>query len=415
MVANPPHFLLSAAIRPNILSLTPYRCARDDYSEGLLLDANENSLGHSLPSASSSSSSADQTQQQQGDTTEEFDSLDLHRYPSPTHIPIKQRLCHLRNVPSTDHIFLGVGSDEVIDLLFRITCAPQNDRVLICPPTYGMYAVCAQINDVDVVKVPLDCERGRFQLDVEKINSTISSAASTLNPIKLVFICSPGNPTGTLIPLRAIRSILDNPDFTGLVVIDEAYIDFCPSPCSDSAVQLATSTEGAYDNLVVMQTLSKGFGLAAIRLGVAYGSKDVIQVLNNIKAPYNVSTPTASLALRALSEQGLTTFRNKIETLNANRDFLARELEQLPQVVGLLGSGNANFLMVQIASFKDRTQVDNDRAKRISTLMAEEEAVVVRFRGNEIGCLGCLRITIGTRQECETVLDKLKKAFESTK
>ncbi|SCZ89553.1 BZ3500_MvSof-1268-A1-R1_Chr9g10451 [Microbotryum saponariae] len=410
MVANPPHFTLSAAIRPNILALTPYRCARDDYSEGILLDANENSLGHSLSSTASSPN-----QPQQEDPTEQFDALDLHRYPSPTHIPIKQRLCHLRNVPSTDHIFLGVGSDEVIDLLIRITCAPQKDRILICPPTYGMYAVCAQINDVDVIKVPLECERGRFQLDVEKINSTITSAASTPNPIKLVFICSPGNPTGTLIPLPAIRSILDNPHFTGLVVVDEAYIDFCPSPSTDSAVSLATSQEGAYDNLVVMQTLSKGFGLAAIRLGVAYGSKEVIQVLNNIKAPYNVSTPTAALALRALSEPALETFRNKIATLGANREFLAKELVKLPPVVGLLGSGNANFLMVQIASSQDQTKVDNDRAKRIYTFMAEQEAVVVRFRGNEIGCEGCLRVTIGTREECETVLDKLKKAFEVTK
>ncbi|KDE06748.1 histidinol-phosphate aminotransferase [Microbotryum lychnidis-dioicae p1A1 Lamole] len=410
MVANPPHFTLSAAIRPNILSLTPYRCARDDYSEGILLDANENSLGHSLPSAASSPN-----QPKHEDPTEEFDSLDLHRYPSPTHIPVKQRLCHLRNVPSTDHTFLGVGSDEVIDLLVRITCAPQKDRILICPPTYGMYAVCAQINDVDVIKVPLECERGRFQLDVETINSTITSAASTPNPIKLVFICSPGNPTGTLIPLPAIRSILDNPNFTGLVVVDEAYIDFCPSPSTDSAVSLATSQKGAYDNLVVMQTLSKGFGLAAIRLGVAYGSKEVIQVLNNIKAPYNVSTPTAALALRALSEQALGTFRNKIATLGANRQFLAKELVKLPQVVGLLGSGNANFLMVQIASSQDQTKVDNDRAKRVYTFMAEQEAVVVRFRGNEIGCEGCLRVTIGTRDECETVLDKLKKAFEVTK
>jgi hypothetical protein len=151
----PPQFSLDKAIRSNILALLPYRCARDDYSEGILLDANENALGHALPPAA---------------TLAPFDDLDLHRYPSPTHYDVKQRLCQLRNVPSVDHFFLGVGSDEVIDLLYRITCVPGKDRVLVCPPTYGMYGVCAQINDVEVVKVNLDVEGGAFRPKVDEVS-----------------------------------------------------------------------------------------------------------------------------------------------------------------------------------------------------------------------------------------------------
>lgn len=284
---KPPQFALDKAIRSNILALLPYRCARDDYSEGVLLDANENALGHALPPAAAPDA-ADAA------TDAPFDDLDLHRYPSPTHYDVKQRLCQLRNVPSVDNFFLGVGSDEVIDLLYRIACVPAKDRVLVCPPTYGMYGVCAQINDVEVVKVNLDVERGAFRPRVDEvrlvlsrcrepllcfsgrrstepalftcisplqINRTLSEAASSPNPIKLVFLCSPGNPTGTLISLDDIRAVLSNPDYQGLVVVDEAYIDFAGA--DKSAVRLLVD-EG-WSNLVVMQTLSKGFGLAAIR------------------------------------------------------------------------------------------------------------------------------------------------------
>ncbi|KAG0661283.1 histidinol-phosphate transaminase [Rhodotorula mucilaginosa] len=384
----PPQFSLDKAIRSNILALLPYRCARDDYSEGILLDANENALGHALPPAA---------------TLAPFDDLDLHRYPSPTHYDVKQRLCQLRNVPSVDHFFLGVGSDEVIDLLYRITCVPGKDRVLVCPPTYGMYGVCAQINDVEVVKVNLDVEGGAFRPKVDEINRTLSEAASTPNPIKLVFLCSPGNPTGTLISLDDIRAVLSNPDYQGLVVVDEAYIDFAGE--DKSAVRLLV--EEGWSNLVVMQTLSKGFGLAAIRLGIAISSPEIIQVLNNIKAPYNISTPTASLALRALSPTGLSLFRRNIQTLLENRQFLLTELPKLDGIVGILGANEANFVLAQVGNSRTRVP-DNVKAKRAYTHMAEEDKVVVRFRGTEYGCEGALRITVGTREECERVLEKLR-------
>jgi histidinol-phosphate aminotransferase len=174
--SKPSHFKLEQAIRSNILALSPYRCARDDYNEGILLDANENSLGHALPTDDSTDSTytppvtlwtlSDATFY----STASFDSLNLNRYPSPTHDDVKQLLCKLRKVPSPANFFLGVGSDEAIDLLFRITCTPGKDRVLVCPPTYGMYGVCAQINDVEVVKVPLDVEGGKFLPKVDEVN-----------------------------------------------------------------------------------------------------------------------------------------------------------------------------------------------------------------------------------------------------
>ncbi|KAK4048188.1 histidinol-phosphate transaminase [Microbotryomycetes sp. JL201] len=414
---KPAQFTLKGAIRPNILSLEPYRSARDDYQDGILLDANENALGHALPPPASSSAATDDTSA--------FDQLDLHRYPSPVHEPLKQQICKFRNLPSPRNIFLGVGSDEAIDLLFRITCTPGRDRVLVCPPTYGMYGVCAHINDVDVVKVNLDARDGNF---LPNINKVLSDAASSPNPIKLVFLCSPGNPTGTAIPLDDVRAILANPDYKGLVVVDEAYIDFAPQ--GSTAVNLLVQ-EG-WSNLVVMQTLSKGFGLAAIRykrphppnrfcnnieltkfrarrLGLAFSSPEIIQVLNNIKAPYNVSTPTAALASRALSDQGLTLFRKNIATLIDNREYLRQNLLELPNVLRILGANHGNFLMAQVGT---NGQPDNEKAQRIYKTMASDQKVVVRFRGNEYGCAACLRITVGTRQECDVLLEKLRMLLQ---
>lgn len=297
MPSKPAQFSIEEAIRSNILSLAPYVCARDEYDygkEGILLDANENALGHALPPANGHADGSEHSESLVGSyaqmfdslftyTAEEFDDLELHRYPSPSHLPLKQLICDLRNVPSTSNVFLGVGSDEVIDLLFRITCAPGRDRALVCPPTYGMYSVCAQINDVEVIKSNLDVAEGAFRPKVDEvcprgsreslltedmliilmtqINKILSDAASTPNPIKLTFLCSPGNPTGTLIPLDDVRAILSNPDYKGLVVVDEAYIDFGAE--GSSAVKLLV--EEGWSNLVVMQTMSKGFGLAGIR------------------------------------------------------------------------------------------------------------------------------------------------------
>lgn len=179
-INKPSHFTLEYAIRSNILALEPYRCARDDYSEGILLDANENALGHALPSSSDDTIDDRKSSLHHSESLDSsfflsfqdsFDDLSLNRYPSPSHIPLKQLICNYRHVTSPDNVFLGVGSDEVIDLLFRISCVPGKDKVLICPPTYGMYAVCAKINDVAVVKVNLNTEGGAFTANVDEVNS----------------------------------------------------------------------------------------------------------------------------------------------------------------------------------------------------------------------------------------------------
>ncbi|RDX54828.1 histidinol-phosphate aminotransferase [Lentinus brumalis] len=399
---KPAHFDIERVIRPNILALHPYRCARDDYSEGILLDANENALGHSIPSTASVEPEIQGTL-----------SLNLHRYPSPTHDDIKARLAELRGLPGADHVFLGVGSDEVIDLLIRVCVAPGTEKILVTPPTYGMYSVCAQVNDVGVVKVPLELsgdageggEKGRFSLKVDEVKKAISADPS----IKLVFLCSPGNPTGTLISLSSIREILDNEDFKGVVIVDEAYIDFADDKAS------AVSLIQEYANLCVTQTLSKGFGLAAIRVGIAFAHPALVQILMNTKAPYNISTPTAALALSALSPSAIDLMRQKIATLVKGRGQLLEGLQEL-RALGLgapIGGNDANFVLVPVLEKSGSGKPDNTRAQRIYKTLAEQEGVVVRYRGGEPGCAGCLRITVGSEDEIKVVLKKLGELLES--
>jgi len=395
---KPSHFNLESIIRPNILALHPYRCARDDYSEGILLDANENSLGHSIHPRGTTKTELD-----------EIEELDLHRYPSPTHEPIKSRIANIRNLPGPEHVFLGVGSDEVIDLLIRVIVKPGGqEKILITPPTYGMYSVCAQINDVGIVKVPLQLEpthgeggeNGRFSLRVDKVKEAIDADPS----IKIIFLCSPGNPSGTTISLSSIKRVLDYEKFKGIVVVDEAYIDFADP--SASAISLVSE----YANLCVAQTLSKSFGLADIRLGIAIAHPALIHVLNNAKAPYNVSTPTAYLALRALSPESIHLKHNKILMLNASRVRLLQSLSTIPAIGAPIGANEANFVMVPVLD-KDGKK-DTDRAQAVYKTLAEEEGVVVRFRGKETGCEACLRITVGTEEENEKVIEKLREILE---
>ncbi|QRV81889.1 aminotransferase class I and II protein [Ceratobasidium sp. AG-Ba] len=389
----PAHFDIEKVIRPNILALHPYRCARDDYQSGILLDANENALGHSIPT---------QALPNQDPATNGHLSLDLHRYPDPAQKEIKTRIASLRGIEGSQKVFLGVGSDEVIDLLMRVCCRPEHDKILITPPTYGMYGVTAQVNDVGIVKVPLLVEKGEFQLDVPAIQKAVAADSS----IKLIFVCSPGNPTGTLIPLRDIRTLLEDSSFKGIVIVDEAYIDFATQ--EDSAVSLIDE----YANLCVMQTLSKSFGLAAIRLGVALAQPPLIQILTNTKAPYNISTPSASLALAALSAEGVVNMKEKIQVLNSNRAKLLQGLAELaPLGVGkVIGGNHANFVIVPILS-KNGGEPDNTRSSVAYKRLAEELGVVVRFRGNEYGCKACLRITVGSEEEVTVVLERLRKVL----
>lgn len=300
-------------------------------------------------------------------------------------------------------MFCGVGSDEAIDALLRCFCVPGKDKILTCPPTYGMYSVSAQVNDVEIVKVPLDASND-FQLQPEKINAALSADPS----IKLAYICSPGNPTGNLIRKEDIQKVLEHPTWNGIVVIDEAYIDFAPE--GSSLAEWVTE----WPNLVVMQTLSKAFGLAGIRLGVAYTSPEIALLLNSLKAPYNVSSPASALASAALTAPNMAVMRSYRTQIIAQRDRLLRELPTIPGVGKFLGGPDANFLLVQILN--SNGQPCNVTALAAYEAMAEKRGVVVRFRGKELGCEGCLRITVGTEpevtkfvQELQAVLGELHK------
>jgi histidinol-phosphate aminotransferase len=262
---------------------------------------------------------------------------------------------------------------------------PGKDKILTCPPTYGMYTVSAEVNDVQIVRVPLDVRDG-FSLQPERINEVLSKEEG----IKMVYVCSPGNPTGSLIRKEDVQQILDHPSWNGLVVVDEAYIDFAPEGSSLAEWVLE------WPNLVVMQTLSKAFGLAGIRLGVAFAAPQVAALLNNLKAPYNISSPTSAIATAALEEQNLRVMRENRGKILKQRDRLLQEVPKIPGIGRFLGGTDSNFLLVEILD-KPRDQggkPDNPTALAVYETMAGGRGVVVRFRGKEMGCTGCLRITV---------------------
>lgn len=335
----------------------------------------------------------------------EIDFLGLHRYPDPHQRDLKQLLCNLRNTHhhtdkaiTPDNLFVGVGSDEIIDALLRCFCVPGRDRIVVCPPTYGMYSVSAQVNDVGLVKVPLLPAPG-FGLDA----AGIKKALSTEPNIKMVYICSPGNPTGSIIAKEDIRQILEHPTWNGLVVLDEAYIDFAPE--GSSLAEWAAE----WPNLVVMQTLSKAFGMAGIRLGASFAAPPVARLLNNLKAPYNISSPTSALASYVVAGDGLAVMRANRETLVHQRDRMIAELPKIKGVGRLRGGTASNFLLFEMLNAKG--EPDNTVALAVYETLAENKGVVVRFRGKEHGCLGCLRITVGTEEEVTRFLKAIEQAL----
>ncbi|KAG7287081.1 hypothetical protein NEMBOFW57_006584 [Staphylotrichum longicolle] len=394
-------FNLQTCARPNILALEPYRCARDDYKDdgtNILLDANENAYGPPLANGSTL-------------TPKDGPSLDLttlHRYPDPHQAPLKQLLCNLRtthaHTPKTltpANLFVGVGSDEAIDALLRCFCVPGRDKILVCPPTYGMYSVSAQVNDVGLVKVPL-LPAPTFGVDVPAVTAALSGPEAAA--IKLVYLCSPGNPTGSLLGKEDVRAVLEHPTWNGVVVVDEAYIDFS-APEASLAEWVAE-----WPNLVVMQTLSKAFGLAGIRLGVAFTSPEIARLLNSLKAPYNISSLTAGIAEFAVSEGGgLAKMRENRARLIAQRERLVKEMPTIEGVGRLRGGEDSNFLLFEMLN-KDG-KPDNVTALAVYERLAEAKGVVVRFRGKEHGCLGCLRITVGTEEEVTRFLAELKQTL----
>lgn len=335
-----------------------------------------------------------------------FDLAGLNRYPDPHQHTLKQLLCNLRNTKvhtsktiTPENLFVGVGSDEAIDALLRCFCRPGVDKILVCPPTYGMYSVSAQVNDVGLVKVPLTAAP-EFGLDIPAINKALDEEKN----IKLIYICSPGNPTASLIPKSQVEAILAHPTYNGIVVLDEAYIDFAPEGSSMAEIV------AEYENLVVMQTLSKAFGLAGIRLGAAFCAAPVAALLNALKAPYNISSPTSELASNAVSEGGLAVMRKNVAMINEQRQRLIAELPKVNGVGRFRGGEASNFLLVEILNGQGKP--DNVPALAVYERLAENRGVVVRFRGKEHGCEGCLRITVGTEEECTRFLKELGQVIQ---
>ena len=354
-------FNLDNLVRDNIKKMTAYSSARHEFSgnASIFLDANENSFGSpiDLPSPPGEGS-----------------GVRLNRYPDPLQMELKEKLSKIKGVPP-QNIFLGNGSDEAIDLLFRIFCEPGRDNAIIFPPTYGMYEVCAEMNDITVKKVNLT---NNFQLDIEGIENAIDPFT------KLIFICSPNNPTGNSIDRSDIEIVLNN--FDGVVVIDEAYINY--------ARQKTLITElTEYPNLVVMQTLSKAWGLAGLRLGMAFASAPIIELMNKVKYPYNINTATQLLALDALNN--IEWVNKHIATTVAEKEKLKNDLLQIPGTETVFPS-DANFLLVKIKN------------ARIIYEKLCEKGIIVRDRSKVVLCNDCLRITIGTPNENKQLLEALK-------
>ena len=343
-------FNLDLLVRENVKRLTPYSSARDDFhgEAKVFLDANENSLGSPLPKW-------------------------YNRYPDPHQLKVKERLSAIKRIP-VNNMFLGNGSDECIDILQRAFCEPGLDNLIICPPTYGMYEVCANINNVQVKKIKLTPE---FQLDLEATERGIDAHT------KMIFLCSPNNPTGNSLHHEDIEAILNN--YFGLVVIDEAYINF-------SRQRSFVNLLNEYPNLVVMQTLSKAWGLAALRVGISVASEDVISIMDKIKPPYNINQASQELALQALNE--VDQVNEMIKQIVKEREILSEALVNLSFVKKVYPS-DANFLLVKM---------DNPVAVYKNLL---DLGIVVRDRSKVELCEGCLRITVGTSEENKTLLDAL--------
>ena len=336
-------------IRPTIKALKPYSSARDEFQGStdnmVFLDANENPFENGV-----------------------------NRYPDPHQGKLKAILSEIKGI-STKNILLGNGSDEVLDLIYRAFCEPNQDNVVILPPTYGMYEVLANLNAIGIKKVDLDTE---FQPKVEEILNSADAHS------KLLFICSPNNPSGNSFTTEAIEKMVSN--FKGIVVIDEAYIDF-----STEKSWLTRFNE--FPNLIVTQTLSKAYAMAGIRLGICYASEEIITVLNTIKPPYNINELTQKKAIELLSIKDLAS--NQIADILKERETMIAELQSVSYISKIYPS-DANFVLVKV----------DDANKRYNQLI--EKGIVIRNRTTQPGCENTLRLTIGTSEENKIVIDTLK-------
>ena len=331
-------------VRENVIKLTPYSCARDEFKgkTGIFMDANENPFGS------------------------------LNRYPDPYQKELKAAISKIKGI-AEEKIFLGNGSDEIIDLCFRVFCKPGIDKALTFTPTYGMYEVSASVNDIKVVKVPLN---ESFQIDLKKVRPRFSD-----KNLKMIFICSPNNPTGNCMNYSDIEYIITN--FNGIVVIDEAYIDFSDKPSVIKLVDKST-------NLILMQTFSKAFGLAAVRVGMAFSNPAIIQYFNKLKPPYNISTINQKAALRKLDK--VEECKSQVIKIKKERERLSANLKKM-KITEKVYPSDANFLLVKVknANYLYNTLVDKN--------------IIVRNRNSVIN--NCLRITLGTRSENNKLVNAL--------
>jgi len=336
-------------VRDNVRSLTPYSCARDEYqgSEGIFLDANENPYGT------------------------------LNRYPDPYQTKLKAEISRIKDVP-VEQIFLGNGSDEIIDLCFRIFCKPGDDKALTFSPTYGMYEVSASVNEVQMIKIPLNKE---FQPDFNDVKPLFSD-----KNLKLILICSPNNPTGNCMNRAVVEEIVTS--FKGVVLIDEAYIDFAGEASMKENIC-------RFPNLIVMQTFSKAFGMASVRVGMAFTSPAIVRYFNKMKPPYNISTINQKAVLRRIRR--ISIYEDQVGQIKEERARLSSELQRLSVIVKVFPS-DANFLLVKVIN------VNNIYNYLINN------GIIVRNRSSIVE--NCLRITVGTRSENNKLL-KAVKSYES--
>jgi histidinol-phosphate aminotransferase len=338
-------FDLEKLVRSNVRKLTPYSCARDDFhgKADIFLDANENPFGN------------------------------LNRYPDPYQKELKAVISRIKNVPE-EKIFLGNGSDEIIDLCYRIFCNPGTDKAITFSPSYGMYEVSASVNDVEIIKVPLD---SRFRINYNDVVAWLSDQR-----LKLIIICSPNNPTGNCMDRSVVEKIISA--FAGIVLIDEAYIDFADQPSLKESITW-------YPNLIVMQTFSKAFGMASVRVGMAFTNPEIVQYLNKMKPPYNISTINQKAVLRKLAKPG--EYITQVRKIREEREKLSGELVKLPLTLEVYPS-DANFLLVRV---KDAGLIYNYLVNR---------GIIIRNRSSVIE--NCIRITVGTKAENSRLLEALK-------
>jgi histidinol-phosphate aminotransferase len=333
-------------VRNNIRTLIPYSSARDEFegSSGIFLDANESPFGN------------------------------LNRYPDPYQKKLKAAISRLKDIDS-EKIFLGNGSDEIIDLCFRTFCRPGTDKALIFSPSYGMYSVSASVNDAGVINIPLTPD---FQIDMDAVIQRMNDAA-----LKLIFICSPNNPTGNSMNISDVKYIIEN--FRGIVVLDEAYIDFSDKQSFSTYIE-------SYPNLIVMQTFSKAMGLAGARIGMGFMNPEIVRYFNKLKPPYNISTINQKAALKKTEK--IDEYRSQVSIIREERERLAVDLKNLPVTEHVFPS-DANFLLVKVKN-----------ASLIYKMLVGRN-IIVRNRSNIIE--NCLRITIGTKYENKMLINTLKK------